>query len=117
MKDQLAQVLAPVLGNDVVVENLRALTGGASRITSAFDAVTRSGRRALILRAAPTADGQFASMELEAAVQAAAAEARRKEKTALLRKKTRRGQPVMKYRMEGILSKLAAESAMSGGRR
>lgn len=75
MKDELAQVLAPVLGDDVVVENLRTLTGGASRITSAFDAVTRAGRRALILRAAPTADGQFASMELEAAVQAAAAEA------------------------------------------
>lgn len=75
MKDQLAQVLTPVLGDDVVVENLRFLTGGASRITSAFDAVTRSGRRALILRAAPTADGQFASMELEAAVQAAAAAA------------------------------------------
>ena len=74
MKDPLAQVLRPVLGDDVVVENLRTLTGGASRITSAFDAVTKSGRRALILRSAPTADGQFASMELEAAVQAAAAE-------------------------------------------
>ena len=49
--------------------------------------------------------------------QAAAAGARRKEQTALLRKKTHRGQPVMKYRMEGILSKLAAESAMSGGGR
>jgi hypothetical protein len=72
VKDQLAQVLRPVLGEDVVVENLRMLTGGASRITSAFDAVTSSGRRALILRAAPTAEGQFASMELEAAVQAAA---------------------------------------------
>ena len=75
MKDPLAQVLRPVLGDDVVVENLRTLTGGASRITSAFDAVTKSGRRALILRSAPTADGQFASMELEAAVQASAAEA------------------------------------------
>ena len=75
MKDQLARVLRPVLAGDVVVENLRTLTGGASRITSAFDAVTRSGRRALILRSAPPADGQFASMELEAAVQAAAAEA------------------------------------------
>ena len=75
MKDQLARVLRPVLAGDVVVENLRTLTGGASRITSAFDAVTRSGRRALILRSAPTADGQFASMELEAAVQAAAADA------------------------------------------
>jgi len=75
VKDPLAQVLRPVLGDDVVVENLRTLTGGASRITSAFDAVTKSGRRALILRSAPTADAQFASMELEAAVQAAAAEA------------------------------------------
>ena len=75
MKDPLAQVLRPVLGDDVVVENLRTLTGGASRITSAFDAITKSGRRALILRSAPTADGQFASMELEAAVQASAAEA------------------------------------------
>lgn len=46
---------------------------------------------------------------------AEAAEARRKEKTALLRKRTSRGQPVMKYRIDGILSKLAAESAMSGG--
>ena len=75
MKDPLAQVLRPVLGDDVVVENLRTLTGGASRITSAFDAITKSGRRALILRSAPTADGQFASMELEASVQAEAAEA------------------------------------------
>ena len=75
MIDRLTEVLRPVLGDDVVVENLRTLTGGASRITSAFDAVTGGGRRALILRAAPTAEGQFASMELEAAVQAAAAEA------------------------------------------
>jgi len=75
MKDRLADVLRPVLGDDVIVENLRTLTGGASRITSAFDAVTATGRRPLILRAAPTADGQFASMELEAAVQAAAADA------------------------------------------
>lgn len=75
MKDRLTEVLRPVLGDDVVVENLRTLTGGASRITSAFDAVTSAGRRPLILRAAPTAEGQFASMELEAAVQGAAAEA------------------------------------------
>ena len=75
MIDELTQILRPVLGGDVVVENLHTLTGGASRITSAFDAVTPAGRRSLILRAAPTAEGQFASMELEAAVQAAAAEA------------------------------------------
>ncbi len=66
----LAQVLSPVLGG-VTVRNLRQLTGGASRTTYAFDA----GDRRLILRAAPTTEGQFASMELEAAVQAAAAEA------------------------------------------
>ena len=75
MREQLEQILRPVLGGDVVVENLRTLTGGASRITSAFDAVTGGTRRALILRAAPIAEGQFASMELEAAVQAAAADA------------------------------------------
>ncbi len=75
MIDELTAVLRPVLGDDVVVENLRTLTGGASRITSAFDAVTGAGRRSLILRAAPTAEGQFASMELEAAVQSAAAAA------------------------------------------
>lgn len=75
MIEELTRVLRPVLGDDVVVENLRTLTGGASRITSAFDIVTGAGRRALILRAAPVAEGQFASMELEAAVQAAAAEA------------------------------------------
>jgi aminoglycoside phosphotransferase (APT) family kinase protein len=71
--DQLASVLRPILGEDVAVENLRTLTGGASRITYAFDAVVGTHRRPLILRAAPTAEGQFASMELEAAVQAAAA--------------------------------------------
>ncbi|MGV1006683.1 MAG: phosphotransferase family protein [Candidatus Nanopelagicales bacterium] len=75
MNDELRQVLRPVLGDEVDVENLRTLTGGASRITYAFDAVTGTNRRPLILRAAPTAEGQFASMELEAAVQAAAAQA------------------------------------------
>ena len=75
MIDELTAVLRPVLGDDVVVENLRTLTGGASRLTSVFDAVTGAGRRSLILRAAPTAEGQFASMELEAAVQSAAAAA------------------------------------------
>ena len=73
MIDQLASVLRPILGEDVAVENLRTLTGGASRITYAFDAVVGTHRRPLILRAAPTAEGHFASMELEAAAQAAAA--------------------------------------------
>lgn len=73
MNDELTEVLRPILGAGVVVENLHTLTGGASRTTYAFDAVTGATRRSLILRAAPTAEGQFASMELEAAVQAAAA--------------------------------------------
>lgn len=75
MIDELTLVLRPILGDDVVVENLRPLTGGASRITYAFDAVTGTTRRPLILRTAPTPEGQFASMELEAAAQSAAAQA------------------------------------------
>jgi len=73
VKDQLEAVLRPVLGDGVVVENLRALTGGASRTTWAFDAVT-DGRQALILRTGPP-DDVHASMELEAAVQQRAAAA------------------------------------------
>ena len=48
----VARVLAPGLG-DVDVQNLRELTGGASRATWAFDAVTATGARALILRVGP----------------------------------------------------------------
>ncbi|ORB61922.1 phosphotransferase family protein [Mycolicibacterium tusciae] len=73
MKDQLEAVLRPELGDGVVVENLRALTGGASRTTWAFDAVTDE-RRPLILRTGPP-DDVHASMELEAAVQQRAAAA------------------------------------------
>lgn len=73
MKDQLEAVLRPVLGDGVVVENLRALTGGASRTTWAFDAVTND-RRAMILRTGAP-DDVHASMELEAAVQRRAAAA------------------------------------------
>jgi aminoglycoside phosphotransferase (APT) family kinase protein len=72
VKEQLAAVLRPVLG-DVSIENLRALTGGASRTTWAFDAVTDQ-RRALILRTGPP-DDVHAGMELEAAVQQRAAAA------------------------------------------
>ena len=72
MIDELAGVLRPILGQDVIVENLQTLTGGASRTTYSFDAISGAKRRRMILRAAPTAEGQFASMELEAAVQAAA---------------------------------------------
>lgn len=74
MKDELRQVLTPLLGEGVEVENLHTLTGGASRTTYAFDAVRATGRRALILRTAPAAE-YYAGMELEAAAQAAAAEA------------------------------------------
>ena len=70
----LAAVLRPVLGEDVVVENLRPLTGGASRVTWAFDAVTDGEPRALILRTGPP-DDVHAGMELEARVQALAAAA------------------------------------------
>jgi len=72
VKEQLEAVLRPELG-DVVVENLRALTGGASRTTWAFDAVA-DGRRSLILRTGPP-DDIHASMQLEAAVQQRAAAA------------------------------------------
>ncbi len=74
MIDELAGVLRPLLGDDVAVENLQTLTGGASRTTYSFDAVTAALRRRLILRAAPV-DNRFAGMELEAVVQQAAAEA------------------------------------------
>jgi aminoglycoside phosphotransferase (APT) family kinase protein len=73
VKERLESVLRPVLGDDVTVENLRALTGGASRTTWAFDAVDDQ-RRALILRTAPP-DDVHAGMELEAAVQRRAAAA------------------------------------------
>jgi len=69
----LAKVLEPVLGDGVTIENLHALTGGASRTTWAFDAVG-DGRRALILRTGPP-DDVHAGMELEARVQQRAAAA------------------------------------------
>ncbi len=72
LQDGLPAVLSPVLGGTVTVDNLRALTGGASRSTWAFDAVTSDGRRPLILRIGPP-DDVHAGMELEARVQAAAA--------------------------------------------
>ena len=74
LPDRLAAVLAPILGAGVTIENLRALTGGASRTTWAFDAVTGERRRPLILRTGPP-DDVHAGMELEARAQAAAAEA------------------------------------------
>ncbi len=73
MKEKLEAVLRPVLGDGVVVENLHTLTGGASRTTWAFDAVT-DRRKALILRTGPP-DDVHAMMELEAGVQLRAAAA------------------------------------------
>ena len=70
----LTTVLTPVLGSSVTIENLRALTGGASRATWAFDAVTGEQRRSLILRTGPP-DDVHAGMELEARAQPAAAAA------------------------------------------
>ena len=76
MNEALAALLAPLLGDDVAVQNLRPLTGGASRTTYAFEAVSGTRRRGLILRTAPVdEDGHFAGMELEAAAQSVAAEA------------------------------------------
>lgn len=72
--DKVAAVLTTVLGSDTAVENLRALSGGASRTTWAFEAVTAGRRRALILRTGPP-DDVHAGMELEARTQAAAAAA------------------------------------------
>jgi aminoglycoside phosphotransferase (APT) family kinase protein len=73
---KLARVLrdTSALGQSVAIENLRALTGGASRTTWAFDAVTGAQRRSLILRTGPP-DDMHAGMELEARAQAAAAAA------------------------------------------
>ncbi|OBK74323.1 phosphotransferase family protein [Mycobacterium sp. 1274761.0] len=74
MKQQLAEVLRPVLG-EVSIENLTTLTGGASRTTWAFDAIgSNGGRQALILRTGPP-DEVHAGMELEARVQQRAAAA------------------------------------------
>ncbi len=70
----LTALLRPLLGENTEVANLRALTGGASRTTWAFEAVTGPQRRALILRTGPP-DDIHAGMELEAAVQASAAAA------------------------------------------
>ena len=71
---RLAELLRPLIGEDVTVQNLRPLTGGASRTTYSFDAVGAAASRRLILRTAPAAE-HYAGMELEAAAQAAAAEA------------------------------------------
>jgi aminoglycoside phosphotransferase (APT) family kinase protein len=71
---KLAAVLETALAASTTIEKLRALTGGASRTTWAFDAVSTGQRRSLILRTGPP-DDVHAGMELEARAQAAAAAA------------------------------------------
>jgi aminoglycoside phosphotransferase (APT) family kinase protein len=71
---KLVGVLEPALGTGTTVENLHLLTGGASRTTWAFDALTDGQRRSLILRTGPP-DEVHAGMELEARAQRAAAAA------------------------------------------
>jgi aminoglycoside phosphotransferase (APT) family kinase protein len=71
---KLAGVLEPALGAGTAVENLVTLTGGASRTTWAFEAITGGQRRSLILRTGPP-DEVHAGMELEASAQRAAAAA------------------------------------------
>jgi aminoglycoside phosphotransferase (APT) family kinase protein len=71
--DVQAEVLAGLVGA-TRVENLRVLTGGASRATWAFTAVTKAESRALILRIGPP-DEIHAGMELEAAALTRAAAA------------------------------------------
>jgi aminoglycoside phosphotransferase (APT) family kinase protein len=76
LSSRLALVLRDTLafGAEATVQNLRALTGGASRATWAFDAVAGDQRKSLILRIGPP-DHVHAGMELEARAQAAAAAA------------------------------------------
>jgi aminoglycoside phosphotransferase (APT) family kinase protein len=74
LEPKLAAVLQTALGAGTTIDNLRALTGGASRTTWAFEAVTDGRRRSLILRTGPP-DDVHAGMELEARTQAAAAAA------------------------------------------
>src|SRR5258708_1195164 len=69
---RLAAVLEPALGSGTAIEDLRTLTGGASRTTWAFNATTGSQRQSLILRIGPP-DDVHAGMELEARAPAAPA--------------------------------------------
>ena len=71
---KLVDVLEPALGPGTTVENLVTLTGGASRTTWAFEAITGGQRRSLILHTGPP-DEVHAGMELEASAQRAAAAA------------------------------------------
>lgn len=72
LRRRLPGVLNRVLGDNVEIENLRVLTGGASRSTWAFEAISGGRRRRLILRTGPP-DDAHADMETEARAQRLAA--------------------------------------------
>jgi aminoglycoside phosphotransferase (APT) family kinase protein len=73
----LAEELAGALGNGVRVEGLRRLSGGASRVTSAFEAVAPDGSRTplVVQQVRSGAAGTGPGMAVEAAVLRAAADA------------------------------------------
>ena len=72
LRPALAAVLSRVLGGPVEVDDLRRLTGGASRATWAFGVRVGGDQRRLILRTGPP-DDVHATMELEARAQTLAA--------------------------------------------
>ena len=61
LSDGLAAALSTVLGPGTAVQGLSRLSGGASQETWAFDAVSSSGLRELILRRAPPGAAERAS--------------------------------------------------------
>jgi len=73
----LAAELTATLGGGVVVEGLRRLSGGASRVTSAFEAVAPDGTRTpmVVQQVRSGAGGTGPGMAVEAAVLRAAAQA------------------------------------------
>jgi aminoglycoside phosphotransferase (APT) family kinase protein len=73
----LAAELRAVLGDDVAIEGLRRLSGGASRVTSAVEAVAPDGTRTplVVQQLRSGAGGTGPGMAVEAAVLRAAAEA------------------------------------------
>jgi aminoglycoside phosphotransferase (APT) family kinase protein len=75
LASSLARRLSEVLGAEVSVGRLARLTGGASRESWSFEAVTGDGPRSLVLRREPPVPGRPGGMALEAAAIAAAGRA------------------------------------------
>ena len=73
----LAEELRAALGGDVSIEGLHRLSGGASRVTSSFEAVARDGTRTplVVQQVRAGAGGTGPGMPAEAAVLRVAAEA------------------------------------------